>query len=59
MFLCFRGKRYKSLGVSPYVLMFLCSFVYRVSGCQVTLRRQHISTLTSYTLGSEWPLILR
>ena len=64
MFLCYRGKRLKSLplGVSPYVLeatrtivrglqprsglMFLCSFVSRVSGCQTTLRRQFISILT-------------
>ena len=68
MFLCSRGKRYKSLhlGVSPYVLelrrrqsvavsrvaalcpyvlMFFCSSVFRVSGCQSTLRRQPITTL--------------
>ena len=36
MFLCFRGKRFKSLGVSPYVLMFLCPYVYRVSGCKAS-----------------------
>gem|GEM_PF-1430873 len=75
MFLCYRGKRFKSppLGVSPYVLettrtsvrglqprsglMFLCPYVFRVSGCQVTLRRQsirayqahkHIATLAHY-----------
>ena len=44
MFLCYRGKRFKSppLGVSPYVLMLLCPYVYRVSGCQATLRRQPI-----------------
>ncbi|WP_337578268.1 hypothetical protein, partial [Prevotellamassilia timonensis] len=36
MFLCFRGKRYKA-AQRPYVLMSLCSFVYRVSGCQASL----------------------
>ena len=31
----------------PYVLLSLCSSVFRVSGCRVTLRHQPISTLAS------------
>ena len=38
MFLCFRGKRL--IHATSYVLMSLCSYASRVSGCQATLRRQ-------------------
>ena len=44
MFLCFRGKRYEA-AQRPYVLMSLCPFVSRVSGCQAPLRRQPLCFL--------------
>ena len=43
-------RRRQSVAISraaaPYVLMSLCSYVFRVSGYQATLRRHSISILT-------------
>ena len=43
MSLCFRGKRL--IHATSYVLMLLCSYVFRVSGCQGTLRCQPLCFL--------------